>query len=290
MAIRLDGKTVIMTGAGRGLGLMMTKGLVSAGARVAMADIDEDVLIAAAAEAEKAGGQGCVLALRADVTQEEDVAAVVERTLSAFGRADVLINDAAIGPQEADTRFMTEPRKSWLVDPEQWRRTLAINVLGPYLTVRAALPHMLEQGWGRIVNISTGLNVMYQPGCSPYGPSKAALEAYTALLADELEGSGVTANVLLPGGPADTRMIPEDGIFAEREKLVAPERMVAPIEWLASDASDGVNGMRYSAALWDPALPHAEAAEVAGALVAWKLLGIDSIRPDRPNPHAPKDT
>ena len=88
----------------------------------------------------------------------------------------------------------------------------------------------------------------------------------------------MTANVLVPGGRADTRMIPSDGEFADRSRLVARDVMVAPVTWLASDASDGVNNMRFRAALFDPDLPPEQAAEAAGAPVAWPQLGNQAIR------------
>ena len=88
----------------------------------------------------------------------------------------------------------------------------------------------------------------------------------------------MTANVLVPGGRADTRMIPSDGEFADRSLLVARDVMVAPVTWLASDSSDGVNNMRFRAALFDPDLPPEQAAEAAGAPVAWPQLGNQAIR------------
>lgn len=97
------------------------------------------------------------------------------------------------------------------------------------------------------------------------------------VLAHEVDGTGVTANVLIPGGRSDTRMIPDDGRFADRSLLIKPAVMAAPMVWLASAASDGVNGRRFRAALFDPALPPEEAAEAAGAPIAWRDLGGQAI-------------
>jgi 3-oxoacyl-[acyl-carrier protein] reductase len=273
-----EGKVAVITGAGRGLGRQMTLGLVGAGAKVAMVEIDADALEAAAADAESAGGQGCVLPIVADVTDETRAAEAVAQTVGHFGSVDVLVNDAAIGPQAFRPSNLDEPLKVWEVDLDLWRRVQLVNATGPYIMARNALPHMLEKGWGRIVNVTTSLDTMWRETMGPYGPAKAALEALTAMMSQELEGTGVTANVLIPGGRANTRMIPDDGEFADRSTLVQPEVMVAPIRWLASTASDGVNGRRFIGAHWDSSLPPEEAAEAAGAPVAWQQLGRQAIR------------
>ncbi len=137
---------------------------------------------------------------------------------------------------------------------------------------RAALPGMLERGWGRIVNVTTSLDTMINPGLGPYGPAKAATEALTSILAFELEETGVTANVLVPGGRANTRMIPADGKYTDRNFLIQPEVMRAPIVWLASRATDEVNGPALPRGAVRPRHPAGEAAEKAGAPVAWRDL------------------
>jgi NAD(P)-dependent dehydrogenase (short-subunit alcohol dehydrogenase family) len=119
---------------------------------------------------------------------------------------------------------------------------------------------------------------MIRGGFAPYGGSKAANEAHTAIMAQDLAGTGVTANVLVPGGPTNTRMIPEESGL-NRAALLQPEIMIPPLLWLASDASHGVTGRRFIAALWDPKLPPAQAAEKAGAPAAWPNLGRQAIYP-----------
>src|SRR5436309_7537851 len=114
---------------------------------------------------------------------------------------------------------------------------------------RAIAPRLIEQGWGRIVNIVTSFFTMMMDGFSPYGPSKAALEAATAIWSKDLAGSGVTVNALLPGGPANTRMIPQSEV-ADRATLVQPEVMMAPIVWLMSARSDGITGRRIIVKEW----------------------------------------
>jgi NAD(P)-dependent dehydrogenase (short-subunit alcohol dehydrogenase family) len=113
----------------------------------------------------------------------------------------------------------------------------------------------------------------------PYGASKAANEAMLAALAQELDGTGVTANVLVPGGAADTRMVSRTAV-PDRSTLIAPEVMVKPLVWLCSNASDGVNGQRFVAAKWDTKVPPEQAAKNAAAPAAWQQFGRQSINPE----------
>ena len=275
----LEGNAVLMTGAGRGMGREMSLALAEAGARVAMIDIDEDVLRAAARDVEAAGGQGCALPIVCDVTGAQAAAETVDSVLSRFGRLDMLVNDAVVGPERIGDHFFHEPPKFWELEDALWRQMLDVNIFGPQLMARTAAPAMLEAGRGRIVNVTTSLNTMYRHGAGAYGPSKAALEAHTRIMAHDLEGTGVTANVLIPGGPVNTRMIPQaSGV--DRAELIQPTVMRAPIVWLCSDDSDGVNGMRFIALRWDTALPREERIEAAGAPVAWPQLGAQSVQPD----------
>ena len=143
----------------------------------------------------------------------------------------------------------------------------------------AVVPHMVDQGWGRIINVTTSLDTMFLPGCGAYGPSKASLEANTRIMANDLGGTGVTANVLIPGGPANTRMITKaTGI--PREDLIQPEVMQAPSAWLCTDEANDTSGMRFIAALWDENQPLAKRLEQAGAPTAWAQIPSKAIRPD----------
>ena len=275
----LEGKVVLMTGAGRGMGREMSLALAEAGAKVAMIDIDEDVLSAAARDTEAAGGQGCALPIVCDVTDADRAAAARDEILGRFGRLDMLVNDAVVGPERIGDHFFHDPPKFWELEDPLWRQMLEVNVYGPQLMARTVAPTMLEAGRGRIVNVTTSLNTMYRAGAGAYGPSKAALEAHTHIMAHDLEGTGVTANVLIPGGPVNTRMIPvASGV--DRGELIQPTVMREPVVWLCSDDSDGVNGMRFIALRWDPSLPREERIEAAGAPVAWTQLGAQSVQPD----------
>ena len=139
---------------------------------------------------------------------------------------------------------------------------------------------MIDQKWGRIIGVTTSMDTMYREGMSPYGPSKAGHEALIALMSRELEGTGVTANVLVPGGASDTNILPPDTPY-DRAALIRPDVMQDPVVWLASDASQEINGRRFIARNWDESLPIEERLEKAGAPAAWPQLGRQSVAPGR---------
>jgi 3-oxoacyl-[acyl-carrier protein] reductase len=143
--MKLDGKVVMMTGAGRGMGREMSIGLAGAGAKVAMIDIDKDVLHEAAELAEKAGGQGAALPMVADVTRADNAATAVRKTIDQYGRIDVLVNDAVVGPERIGPDFFNEKVRFWDLDDGLWRQMLDVNIFGPQLMARTVVPHMLEQ-------------------------------------------------------------------------------------------------------------------------------------------------
>jgi 3-oxoacyl-[acyl-carrier protein] reductase len=131
---------------------------------------------------------------------------------------------------------------------------------------RAAVPAMLRAGWGRIVNVSVSRETMRRAGFSPYGPSKAALESETVIWAQDLAGTGITVNALLPGGATATSMVPASISPELRASLLQPEVMVAPLLWLVSPRSDGITGKRVIARRWreGQAEPPPNAIEDAG--------------------------
>lgn len=260
----LVGRVAIVTGAGRGLGRAMALGLARAGARVVATAAREPAEIeAVAAEAGATLGTDAVLPLVADVTSEDDSARVADTAFDRFGRLDILVNNAGRGMKYVSEHFMTEPTRFWEVAPETWRLVIDTNVNGPFLMARAVVPYFLAAGWGRIVNVSMNHATMRRGGFSPYGPSKAALESETVIWAQDLAGTGVTVNALLPGGATLTGMIPDSFPAEGRAKLLPPEVMVPPLLWLGSTAADGVTGRRFVATHWRDDEPLA-AAEDAG--------------------------
>jgi NAD(P)-dependent dehydrogenase (short-subunit alcohol dehydrogenase family) len=277
MAGTLDGKVAIVTGAGRGLGQVMTLGLLEAGARVAAVEIDAQALEETESAADQRGAGERIQGVVADITRDDCAPKIVRATMEHFGRLDILVNNAGINTSLL--RPEGQPvGKFWEVTPTEFRRVIDVNVVAVFLMTRAALPVMLKQGWGRIINVTTSLDTMYRAKMQPYGGSKAANEAHLLAMAQELEGSGVSANVLVPGGAANTRLVSR-AQEPDRAKLIPPEVMVAPLIWLCSNASDGVNGQRFIGMRWDKNLPPEEAAKNAGAPMAWQQLGRQAIMP-----------
>jgi NAD(P)-dependent dehydrogenase (short-subunit alcohol dehydrogenase family) len=259
----LADRVVLITGGARGIGREMALALLRAGARVAVtAARSADDLAAIAADAEAIAGPGRLVALRADVASRDDCAEVVSRTLIAFGALHALVNNAGRGMLELSPVFNTAAPRFWEVDAEGWQRVIQINLVGAFLMAHAAAPHMVRQGFGRIVNVSTSPQTMVRKGYSPYGPSKAALEAATSVWAKDLDGTGVTCNVILPGGATDTKFIPGDGPNRRgADGMLLPADILNPvILWLLSDAANGVTASRFIGRLWDAALPPDEAA------------------------------
>src|ERR1700674_141938 len=270
MVGKLSRKTAIVTGAGRGLGRSMALGLARAGANVVLTaarnrrEIDQ-----VAQEAAKSPAAGGVRLLLADVASEEDCQRVVSETVREFGGVHILVNNAGRGMRFVSDKFFDTPTKFWETDPAVWRMIIDTNVNGPFLMSRAAVPHMMTQRWGRIINISINHETMRRAGFSPYGPSKAALESETIIWAQDLAGTGVTVNALLPGGATDTGMVPPDIPPHLRQKLLRPDIMIPPLLWLVPEAASRVSGSRFAANLWDAALPPEQAAEKSRTTAGW---------------------
>ncbi len=276
----LTGMVALVTGAASGMGAEMALALLAEGASVAALDVADRGLASLAGRwAADGGDAGRLATIATDVADEAACERGVARTLDELGGLDMLVNDAGIGMLAIDEGYSTDPVRFWRADPARWRRLMEVNVGGPFLMARAAVPGMISRGAGRIVNVTTSLDTMLAGGMAPYGPSKAALEASTAVWAKDLAGTGVTANVLVPGGPVDSPFLPPDTTFP-RDKLIKPDIMRAPIVWLASPAAEGVTARRFVARLWDAALAPDEAAEGAGAPVAWEGYGAQAARPD----------
>src|SRR5581483_10632482 len=175
----------------------------------------------------KEGAGDRLHSIECDVTRWQDCTDAVNRTIQHFGSLHGLVNDAAIGMQDFGNVLTGKRKPFYEVDSEAWRRSIDVNVNGPFQMAKAIAPHLVRQGFGRIVNITTSHFTMVLDGFSPYGPSKAAMEAATVAWSKDLAGTGVTVNALLPGGAANTRMIPQ-GEVADRSTLVQPEVMMAP--------------------------------------------------------------
>jgi 3-oxoacyl-[acyl-carrier protein] reductase len=261
--IRLDGRVAIVTGAARGLGRAMAEGLARAGASVVLADVDGVGLKVAVTAVEAQPDCGPVTAIPCDITVPADCERAVAAAAEKFGGLHVLVNNAGKGPLHLERAPKTKSLKFWEADPDIWREIIVTNVNGTFLMARSAVPELIRSGSGRIVNVTTSLPTMQRRANSPYGVSKAAIEAETLIWAKDLEGTGVTVNSLIPGGAADTDFVhaaARVSLRAEGRILLPPSVMVAPIVWLASTLSSGVTGHRFVGKLWDDALPPEQAA------------------------------
>jgi NAD(P)-dependent dehydrogenase (short-subunit alcohol dehydrogenase family) len=259
------GKSAIVTGAASGLGRAMARGLADAGFAVLAVDQQGEALTTLARE----GGERLTPCV-ADLAQPDSFEQVAGEALRRFGAIDVLVNNAGIGQAAIRPDARMNPIRFWDATPEQWQRFLAVNATAPIMLARAVVPHMLKAGRGRIVTVTTSLGTMVREGYLLYGASKAATEAAMAVLAADLAGTGVTCNVLVPGGVTNTPLVgPNAG---DRDRMLQPPIMVPPLLWLVSDAAAQVSAKRFIAADWDVSLPPAQAAERAGAPIAW--LGI----------------
>ena len=260
-------KVCIITGGSRGLGRAMTLALTAAGAKVmAPSHISTDIpLIEKDVSANVGNSGGEVYAMSADLRNSDQCFGIIDKTIEKFGKLDVLVNNAGLGMRPFSEEFMELRPKFWEADIEQVQMTFDTNTIGPFQMAAHAVPHMLKRGWGRLVNVTTSIGTMQRKGFFPYGPSKTALEASTRIWAEDLESTGITSNVLIPGRAANTDIMPT----AWRNSLehpdgrepVEPDVMGPPILWLASNASDGITGQRFEADIWDTSIDPTSSAQ-----------------------------
>jgi NAD(P)-dependent dehydrogenase (short-subunit alcohol dehydrogenase family) len=273
-------RVAIVTGAAGGIGTAMVRGLLAAGIRVAGVDRDREPLEGLASNAGEQDKAADLLTIQTDLTNDSAVSEITQATHARFGRIDILVNNAGIGPGAIRPDSWQRPLKFWEITSDQWRRFVAVHTTAPLALTNAVVSEMMHRGWGRIVNVTTSLGTMLNAGSPTYGPSKAALEALSAIMAKDLDGTGVTVNVLVPGGVTNTPMISDEAGF-DRAKLIQPDVMVAPLLWLVSDTAGKVTGRRFLGVHWDPRLPPEEAADKAGAPVAWTSIATMPITPRR---------
>ena len=178
----LRDRVVIVTGGGRGLGREMALALLEAGARVAVTGSREaGELNKMEDEVHRTAGGGRMVAIQADVRKYEDCERTVRQVIDAFGSVHCLVNNAGRGLLAINPDFVRNPIPFYEASVFGWSEIIETNVMGTFHMARAAAPHMVDQGFGKIINISTSDVTMVRKGFSPYGPSKAALEAYSVV-------------------------------------------------------------------------------------------------------------
>ena len=233
----LQGKVAIVTGAGGGIGRAYSRGLAEAGAAVVLADIRLEGA-RAAADALAADGLA-VHAVAVDVTDEASVGAMVQSAADRFGGVDILVNNAGLMAEVMGRTLTT-------IELDEWHRTIAVNLTGPLLCVRAALPLMQEKGYGKIVNQASGGAFL---ASQHYGLSKLGLVSMTLSLAKELAPFGIRVNAIAPGWvnteaglsttpPEIRQMIGQSIPFPFGD----PEELVGGLVYLCSAESDWVTG------------------------------------------------
>jgi NAD(P)-dependent dehydrogenase (short-subunit alcohol dehydrogenase family) len=279
--MEMEERVAIITGGLSGLGRAMALGLAREGHSVVAAGhigADADAL------AREIAGTPLVdrlLPVIADLRREGECDHIVALARERFGGLDILVNNAGLTFTYIDPARYRRPsiQKFWEVGDDIVANVFAVNFLAADRLARRVVPHLVAQGWGRIVNVTTKLDTMNRAGTHPYGASKAALEMATEVWAKEAAGTGLTVNIVNPGAGANTPGMAEEMRAMSRDgrapRLVEPEEMVPPLLYVVSREADTVNGWRFDANLWDASLPPAEAARRAGRPAGFAMRSVE---------------
>ncbi len=236
-----SGRSVVITGGGKGIGKVYVEEFAKAGARVVAADIDAEAAESIAASLRDAGSEA--FALGVDIASEEATKSMARAVHDRFGSIDVLINNASL--------MSVLPRRSWLEIPvEEWDRVMAVNLRGMFLCCRAVFPAMKAQGRGKIVNISSSRVWEGTPNRLHYTTSKAGVIGFTRALAREVGEFGITVNALTPGmTQSETQVASSSGNYLTTriagraiERVQVPADLVGAVMFLSAPASDFMTG------------------------------------------------
>jgi 3-oxoacyl-[acyl-carrier protein] reductase len=243
MVDRLQDRVAIVTGGGHGIGKAYCEALAAEGAAVVVAEIDGDAAERTAATLRAMGARA--LEAPTDVADEHSTQGMAERALGAFGHIDVLVNNAAVFATIPISRVPIEQ-----ISVQEWDRVMAVNLRGVFLACRAVLPAMRRQGYGKIINISSGTALNGSPTRIHYVASKGGVLSFTRSLAREVGPSGIRVNAIAPGStlseedPSEAVLRMRQGAVAERAlaRVQVPADLVGAVVFFASSDSDFVTG------------------------------------------------
>ncbi len=240
----LDGRVAIVTGGSKGIGMFYSETLAGAGANVVVADIDP-VTVAETTDRINETYPSHAIGVVLDVTSRESAQAMIGEVDAKWGRLDILVNNAGL-------YSVLRPHETpWLIPEEEFDRVMAVNVRGMYVVTGEALPLMEREGYGRIVNIASGLAFKGAPGLMHYAASKGAVVNLTRSMAQALGEKGITVNALAPGGTASPTVLarnPNAGMSPRTaqqrilKRVEVPEDLVGTMLYLSSPASAFLTG------------------------------------------------
>jgi 3-oxoacyl-[acyl-carrier protein] reductase len=235
--IDLKNRVAVVTGGARGIGYAVVERMLRSGAAVSVWDVDSVQLETAAEGLSRIGRMTC---LPIDLTDEQQVQKATGQTLGEFGRLDILVNNAGITGGNAPT---------WELEPSVWRRVIEVNLIAPYLTCRAAIPAMLANGYGRIINVASIAGKEGNPNASHYSASKAGLIGLTKSLGKELATKNIVVNCVTPAAAKTeifSQMKPEHIEYMlsriPMNRFGEPKEIAAMVCWLASEECSFATG------------------------------------------------
>jgi len=245
---RLDGRVAIVTGGAKGIGRHYAQALAAEGGRVMIADIADGSHVAG--EIARKHGANSVASAVTDVSDEGAVKALVGKTIERFGKIDILVNNAALFAQVPESKCTD-------IEVDVWDRVMAVNLRGPFLMMKHVVPHMIDGGYGKIINIGSGTAYRGIPMLLHYVTSKGGIMAFTRALSRELGDYGIRVNTLMPGFTMSETVVAENPahVANSRERAIAtralkrdqhPQDLLGALIFLASADSDFITGQNIA--------------------------------------------